>query len=313
VKPAGSPGREVVNSGDVRNITALSGTPVPCDVLDVAIAASRRAGAELSARFGRSLAEADRAAEASILDVLGRRRPADSIAIGRPAADREGTTALRWLVDPLNGDANYLTGIPLFCVSVACEDPSGTLAGVVYDPIRDELFATVRGGAVRGDGAPARGSQPRSLEASSVTGAIACATEIEAKRAGKLEKRLFRRVGQRRALGSAALELAWTAAGRFDACFHEQWLSPRAVDAGLFLCRRSGLRVHRLPPLEDGAAPRLLAAREPLAAEVLVLVGPGSKERRRAAQRPSLSTGSVTKAMRRRRGQSGLDRTDRSG
>ena len=302
----------MVNSADVSNTTALPGAPVPCDVLDVAITASRRAGAELSARFGRSVADADHAAEASILEVLSRRRPADGIDIGSPAKNRDGTTGLRWLVDPLNGETNYLTGIPLFCVSVACEDASGTLAGVVYDPIRDELFAAVRGGAVRIDGARARGAQPTSLEASSVTGGIACATEIEAKRAGKLDKRLFRRAGRRRALGSAALELAWTAAGRFDACFHEQWLSPRAVDAGLFLCRRSGLRVHRLPPLQDGVAPRLLAAREPLAAEVLVLVGPGSKERRRTAQRPSLSTGSVADAMRRRRRQSGLDRIDRS-
>ena len=302
-----------MNSADVSNPTALSGAPVPCDVLDVAVDASRRAGAELSARFGRSLPDAENAAQASILDVLSRRRPADGINIGSPAADRDGSTGLRWLVDSLNGEANYLTGMPLFCVSIACEDASGTLAGVVYDPIRDELFATVRGGAVRIDGAPAKRMQPRSLDTASVTGAIACATETEAKRAGKLHKRLFRRVGQQRMMGSAALELAWTAAGRFDVCFHEQWLPPRAVDAGLFLCRRSGLRVHRLAPLEEGVAPRLLAAREPLAAEVLVLVGPGSKERRRAAQRPSLSTGSVADAMRRRRRHSGLDPTDRSG
>ena len=76
---------------------------------------------------------------------------------------------------------------------------------------------------------------------------------------------------------------------------------PTDVDAGLFLCQRAGLRVHRLPPLEDGLAPRFLAAREPLAAELLELVGPGPKERRRAAQRAPLSAGSVADAMRRRR------------
>jgi fructose-1,6-bisphosphatase/inositol monophosphatase family enzyme len=79
-----------------------------------------------------------------------------------------------------------------------------------------------------------------------VTGGIACKTKIEAKRAGKLNKRLFQHVGQRRALGNAALELAWTAAGRIDVCFHEQWLHPWDVDAGLFICQRGGLRVHRL-------------------------------------------------------------------
>jgi fructose-1,6-bisphosphatase/inositol monophosphatase family enzyme len=138
------------------------------------------------------------------------------------------------------------------------------------------------------------------LAAAVVTGGVACDSDAEAKRAGKLEKRLFRRAGQRRALGTAALELAWTAAGRIDVCFHEQWIHPWDVDAGLFLCQRSGLRVHRLPPLEAGLAPRFLAAREPLAAEVLALIGPGPKERRRAARRPPLSTTSVAEAMRRR-------------
>jgi fructose-1,6-bisphosphatase/inositol monophosphatase family enzyme len=154
---------------------------------------------------------------------------------------------------------------------------------------------------VRIDGAPAPGAPRAGLQELMLAGALSCDSEEEARRAGKLHKRLVRRAGGRRALGSAALELAWTAAGRFGACFHGQHLDATAVDAGLFLCQRAGLRVHRLPPLEGGLAPRFLAAREPLAAELLELVGPGPKERRRAAQRAPLSAGSVADAMRRRR------------
>jgi myo-inositol-1(or 4)-monophosphatase len=153
----------------------------------------------------------------------------------------------------------------------------------VFDPVRDELFAAERGSPLRMDGAAPPRRRPDELAAAVLTGGVACATDAEAKRAAKLEKRLFRRVGQRRALGSAALELAWTAARRLDVCFHEQWIHPWDVAAGLFLCERTGLRVHRLPPLAPGLPPRFLAAREPLAADVLALIGPGPKARRRAA------------------------------
>ena len=120
-----------------------------------------------------------------------------------------------------------------------------------------------------------------------IAGGVACATDEEAKRAAKLEKRLYRRAGQRRALGTAALELAWAAAGRIDVVYHEQRIHPWDVDAGLFICQRAGLRVHRLEPLEPELAPRYLAAPAGLAAEVLELVGPRPKERRRrATERP---------------------------
>jgi myo-inositol-1(or 4)-monophosphatase len=287
---------------------------VPCDLLDIGIEAALRAGGELMSRFGRTprgvqvkagpadlVSDADRAAEAAVAQVISSRRPQDGLLAEEGTVDRDGSSGLRWVVDPLDGTSNFLAGIPLFCVSIACEDAVGTVAGVIFDPVRDELFAAVRGGPVQIDGALAPGLARTSLPAAVITGGIACATSIEAQRAGQLDRRLFQHVGQRRALGSAALELAWTAAGRFDACFHEQWLRPWDVDAGLFICQRAGLRVHRLPPLEDGLPPRLLVAREPLAAEILELVGPDRKERRRAAQRAPVGAAAVADAMRRRR------------
>jgi myo-inositol-1(or 4)-monophosphatase len=284
---------------------------VPRDVLDVAKEAALLAGAELTARYGRPprglgakqgptdlVSDADRAAEAAIAAVLACRRPEDGILGEEGTADRVGSTGLRWVVDPLDGTVNYLSGIPLWCVSIACEDAQGTLAGVVHDPLRGHTFAAVRGGAAEIDAPSTRPREPGELAAAVIAGGVACATDEEAKRAAKLEKRLFRRTGQRRMLGTAALELAWAAAGRIDVVYHEQRIHPWDVDAGLFICQRAGLRVHRLEPLEPGLAPRFLAAPPALAAEVLTLVGPGAKERRRAAQRPPLSAESVAAAMR---------------
>ena len=220
--------------------------------------------------------------------MLARRRPDDGILGEEGTANRDGTTGLRWVVDPLDGTVNYLSGIPLWCVSIACEDAAGTLAGVVYDPLRGQTFAAVRGG-------PARVDEP-------------CARERDARRArGRRDRRrrsparprrrpsappssrsaCSARTGQRRALGTAALELAWAAAGRIDVVYHEQRIHPWDVDAGLFICQRAGLRVHRLEPLEPELAPRYLAAPPDLAAEVLELVGPSAKERRRARGAPA--------------------------
>jgi myo-inositol-1(or 4)-monophosphatase len=283
---------------------------------DVAREAALAAGAELTARYGRSprgvgaklgpadlVSDADRAAEAAIAGVLARRRPGDGILGEEGTADREGTTGLRWVVDPLDGTVNYLAGIPLWCVSIACEDHMGTLAGMVHDPLREQTFATVRGGPVHVDAPSIRERPVDDLAAATIAGGIACATEAEAKRAAKLEKRLFSRIGSRRMLGTAALELAWAAAGRIDVVYHEQRIHPWDVDAGLFICQRAGMRVHRLEPLEPALAPRYLAAPPDLAAEVLHLIGPSAKERRRAAERAPLSAQRVAEAMRRRRPQ----------
>ena len=297
----------------VNTETKPVGATVLRDVLAVATEAARRAGAELMHRYGRPpqgvgakqgptdlVSDADRAAEQAIAAVLAARRPDDGLLGEENTANRDGTTGLRWVVDPLDGTMNYLSGIPLWCVSIACEDPAGTVAGVVYDPLREELYAAARSGPVRADGVGPRTRVSSDLGAAVVAGTVACSTDAEIKRAGKLAKRLYSRTGMRRSLGSAALELAWTAAGRIDLCYQEQHIHPWDVDAGLFVCQRAGLRVHRLEPLEDGLAPRFLAAPAGLAAEVLALVGPSAKERRRNVRRPPLSVESVADAMRRR-------------
>ena len=124
----------------------------------VAVAAARKAGEELLTRFGRPpiglrtksgpadfVTASDRAAEASIAAVLAHRRPEDGLLGEEGTCDRLGATGLRWVVDPLDGTANYIYGFPFWCVSIACEDADGTVAGVVFDPVRDELFSAARG------------------------------------------------------------------------------------------------------------------------------------------------------------------------
>ena len=217
--------------------------PVPCGVLDIAIEAARAAGAELAARFGRphghDLTAPERAAAAAAAGVLAARRPGDAVRM-RLGGDRAGTGGLRWLVEPLDGTANHRAGIPLYAVSVACEDASGTLAGVVHDPVRDHVFAAVRGGAVRIDGAPAPGAPPDAMADLVLAGTIACDSEEEATRAGKLHKRLVRRAAG--AAHSAAPRSS--SPGRPPAASAPASTSsasmPPAVDAGLFLCQRAG-------------------------------------------------------------------------
>ena len=116
--------------------------------IDVAIEAARAAAAVLLPRFGseRAIASkstatdlvsaADIEAEQAIRAVLAARVPGDAV-VGEEGDATEGTSGRRWIVDPLDGTINYLYGIPMWCVSVACEGE----AGVVYDPVRDELFA----------------------------------------------------------------------------------------------------------------------------------------------------------------------------
>src|SRR2546423_13585840 len=141
------------------------------ELLAVADAAARAAGAVLCDRFGGPgrdvqskttptdpVSEADLAAERALRQVLARRRPGDAV-LGEEEGQRGGgETGLRWIVDPLDGTVNFLFGIPQWGVSVACEGGDGTLVGVVHDPPRDETFAATPDRPATRDGEPIAGS-----------------------------------------------------------------------------------------------------------------------------------------------------------
>jgi myo-inositol-1(or 4)-monophosphatase len=169
---------------------------------------------------------------------------------------------VRWVVDPLDGTVNFLFGIPQWAVSIAAEDAGGTLAGVVYDPMRDEVWSADRDGPARCGDAVLRGSEQTDLAHALLATGFGYDAQVRAIQ-GEHIARLLPRVRDIRRLGSAALDLAWTAAGRYDV-FYERGLKAWDLAAGALLCRRAGLEVVLLdarPPLPSGvlvAPPRLV-------------------------------------------------------
>jgi myo-inositol-1(or 4)-monophosphatase len=229
-------------------------------LLAVAQEAADAAAAELRGRFGHHVAgvqtkssptdlvsEADLAAEAAIRAVLTERRPQDAIlgeeggATGPNGADE----ALRWIVDPLDGTINFLFGIPQFAVSVACEDSSGTVVGVVLDPVRDERFAAMRSGEPTLNGHPIHGSQRDQLSTAMVATGFGYDPAIRA-RQGEVVARVLPRVRDIRRAGAAALDLTWCACGRHDA-YYERGLHNWDIAAGSLIAERAGLVVRELP------------------------------------------------------------------
>jgi myo-inositol-1(or 4)-monophosphatase len=213
--------------------------------------------------------EADLAAEQLIRSRLERERPGDAI-LGEEGGDTPGSSGLRWIVDPLDGTTNFLYGIPQWAVSVAVEDPTGTaLAGVVYDPMRDELWTARSDDAPRLDGTPIEASTCNDLGTALVATGFGYEAGVRARQA-EFVSALLPRVRDIRRFGSAALDLAWTAAGRYDAYF-ERGVQHWDVAAGELLCRRAGLHLRPLaaaPP----AGPGVLVAPGGIADELESLV-----------------------------------------
>jgi len=221
------------------------------------------------------VSEADLASERAIRGLLAARRPEDGF-LGEEGGGEEGTSPLTWVVDPLDGTVNFLYGIPQWCVSVAVRDEGGTLAGAIYDPNRGELFTATRDGAALLDGpagerelSAADGPGGRGLDSALVATGLAYDASVRA-RQGAVIERLAPRVRDIRRFGSAALDLAWTAAGRNDAYF-ERTVKPWDIEAGSLICSRAGLAVLELPERE-GLPWGVLAARPAIAEELLALV-----------------------------------------
>jgi myo-inositol-1(or 4)-monophosphatase len=257
------------------------------ELLELAIEAARMAGGLLleRERAGRELevsskstptdlvSEADLASERAIKALLATCRPDDGF-VGEEGGSAQGTSGLDWVVDPLDGTVNFLFGIPQWCVSVAVKDRQGTVAGAVYDPNRDELFTATREGEARMSGPEGvvelRGSEREELASAMLATGLAYDAKVRAAQA-KVLARAIPRVRDIRRFGSAALDLAWTAAGRFDGYF-ERTVKPWDIAAGALICERAGLSVLDLPEHED-LPYGILAAPGALAGALLELVG----------------------------------------
>ena len=213
------------------------------------------------------VSDADRDAESLVVDLLRSERPDDGL-LGEEDASREGTSGRRWVIDPLDGTTNYLYRFPAWAVSVAVEDASGGLAGVVYDPVRGDLFAAERGEGLLVNGAPSTVREPVALERALVATGFAYEPERRAAQAEVLT-RVLPRVRDVRRAGAAALDLAMVAGGRLDGYF-ERGLQSWDWAAGRLAVTEAGGTVVEL----EGEPMGLVAASSPELAEGIVgLVG----------------------------------------
>lgn len=240
--------------------SALVAAATASEILIERASAPRTVGTKSSARD--LVTDADRAAEAAIDAVLRGRHP-DHGLLAEEGAGRPGSGEIRWIVDPLDGTVNFARGIGHYCVSIAAEDAAGLVVGVIHDPVRGEVFSAVRG---RGAFLDARRLQVTSVDtladAILATG-FSYDTRMREQNAARAARLIPRLKGFRR-MGSAALDLAYVAAGRIDG-FWELGLSPWDLAAGLLLVVEAGGTVGPLPgeapPLESGtviaAGPRL--------------------------------------------------------
>jgi myo-inositol-1(or 4)-monophosphatase len=257
-------------------------------LLAIAVDAARSAGALLLERVSRGaersiaskstptdlVSEAGLASEHAIRELLGARRPGDGF-VGEESDHAEGTSGLSWVVDPLDGTINFLFGIPQWCVSVAVRDADGTIAGAVYDPNRDELFSATRDGratlaAAGGELELAGSARDDDLSKAMLATGFAYDADVRAAQARVLA-RVLPRVRDVRRFGSAALDLTWTAAGRYDGYF-ERTVKQWDIAAGALICERAGLCVLELP-VHEQLPWGILVTRPTLADALLELVG----------------------------------------
>ena len=256
------------------------------ELLELAIEAACAAGALLAERFQAGgergvsskstptdlVSDADVASQRAIRELISARRPEDGFLAEEEGSDIAGSSSLQWVVDPLDGTINFLFGIPLWCVSVAVRDAGGTLAGVVHDPLAGETFSALRGGRPQRNGReihPARARATRLAEALVATG-FAYDAQVRVAQAGDVV-RLIGGIRDIRRCGAAALDLAWTAVGRFDA-FYERTVKIWDTAAGALLCECAGLEVRVLAD-RPGLPPGILAAPPALLEPLLDLLG----------------------------------------
>ncbi len=224
---------------------------------EIAVEAARAGAAELVPRFRRPdlevaekapndlVSEADRASEAAVLGVLGERASGHGVLAeeGGIQALGGGTTGDQdsplWIVDPLDGTTNFVRGLPIWGVSVACWQEGAVVAGAIFEPLAERMYV-----AQRGEGAFCNGERLRVSGREGLDGAfLATGYPFKARKALDAYLEIFRALFSRakaiRRCGAAVLDLAYTAAGSFDG-FFEFRLSPWDLAAGTLLIEEAG-------------------------------------------------------------------------
>ena len=233
-------------------------------------AAARRGGAFIRSRYGErqqvsfksevdQVTSVDREAERLIVDTLLGAFPAHGM-VAEESTAQLGRDGYRWYVDPLDGTTNFAHAYPHFAVSIALARDDDFLLGVVYDPLRDETFAAVRGGGARLNGSPIAVSETAVLERALVATGFPYDRRQHARRYLRFWEEVMTRAQDVRRGGSAALDLCYVACGRLDA-FWEWKLHPWDTAAGRLIVEEAGGRVtdfsalpHRLTGEETAAS-----------------------------------------------------------
>ncbi len=218
---------------------------------NIAQRAARKAGERLLQYFSRLdtlvveekqfndfVSEADRTAEAIIVDIIYRAYP-DHAILAEESGHHETKSEFTWIIDPLDGTTNFLHGFPQFAVSIGLKKNATLECGVIYDPTRDELFI-----GQRGQGAQLNNQRLRVSQCKQLPGAL-IGTGFPFRDFGRLDqylnifKAMLQQTSGLRRPGSAALDLAYVAAGRLDG-FWEMGLKPWDIAAGALLIQEAG-------------------------------------------------------------------------
>ncbi|MGW1885475.1 inositol monophosphatase family protein [Streptomyces sp. NPDC001970] len=220
------------------------------ELLSLALEAGRRAGELL--RDGRPddlavaatksspidvVTEMDIAAEKLITGFLAGHRPDDGF-LGEEGASTEGTSGIRWVIDPLDGTVNYLYGLPTWAVSIAAERDGETVVGVVEAPMRGETFRAVLGGGAHCGDRRLRCRPAPPLDQALVSTGFNYVQSVRSHQAD-VAQRLIPRLRDIRRSGSAAVDLCDVAAGRLDG-YYERGLNPWDLAAGDLIAREAG-------------------------------------------------------------------------
>jgi len=259
--------------------------PYLSPALNVMIAAARKAGRKLIRDFGEIenlqislkgpadfVTVADQRTEKILIEELSRARPGYSFLVEESGLIEGPDKTHRFIIDPLDGTTNFLHGIPHFAISIGLEREGQFVSAVVFNPVTDEMYVAEKGhGAYLNDKRLRVAARKQMREALLATGIPFLGREGHEKFLKELESVMAVSSGVRR-FGSAALDLAYVAAGRFDA-FWERGLKPWDMAAGVLLVREAGGIVSDL----DGGqtmleAGHILAANESLHPQILKLL-----------------------------------------
>jgi myo-inositol-1(or 4)-monophosphatase len=254
-------------------------------LLNLAVRAARRAGEVIIRAIprldsvqveskGRNdfVTEVDRAAEREIIATIQRLYPKHAFLAEESGQTGESDTV--WIVDPLDGTTNFLHGLPIFSVSIACQIKGTLEHAVVYDPMRGEIFSASRGRGAHLENHRMRVSKQRTLDGALIATGFpyrANTDHIDAYVA-MMKTVMLKTAGIRRP-GSAALDLAYVAAGRVDG-FWEIGLKPWDTAAGALLIQEAGGRIGTITGEDFNLGPHVVAGSPKVYVSLLAALAP---------------------------------------